>query len=357
LIEPKDAEGFCWWGICEGVYVPQFLLSYRGIGPASKLCFARIVKYCGSAKTCWPSQEQLAEDLGVTVRSIGNYLAELEQDGFLEIIQRGLKQSNEYRPLRHGLVSQLLSGTTSGLDRKESSGQDTKESSGPSIELKEVNKKEINTKENLTGKPSSEEKTQTTPRMVINEINRLDGGLLGKGNRATVEGLESDIAEMDLAAAVEFVKSRLSKPLRRSKSSEPSQPSHFSRRGTTVSALPKDPEPEGPVSSRDFVAEWNAAVPACPTEWSSKHSPRGALRKCAADPEFCARFAEVCVIAQKAHELRGAEVSYITFPWIIREKDGLLGWWRLLTDLKGVSLPKSSKKSKAEELDDIWARV
>jgi hypothetical protein len=115
--------------------------------------------------------------------------------------------------------------------------------------------------------------------------------------------------------------------------------------GTTPQALPVDP-------TRDFVAEWNAAVPAMPTEWHGTRSPVRDLATCAADPDFYARFAEVCQLAQKAHVARGGDVSWLTFEWIIREKDGRVGWWRLLTDLKGTTIRTAPKTKFEQHVED-----
>ncbi len=106
------------------------------------------------------------------------------------------------------------------------------------------------------------------------------------------------------------------------------------------------------VPLRDFVAEWNAVVKAKPIEWNTTLSPTKNLSDCASSLEFCNRFAEVCELAQKAHERRGAEVNYINFAWIIKQKDGVYGWWRLLTDLRDVSDPPQARVSEARRLLD-----
>lgn len=116
-----------------------------------------------------------------------------------------------------------------------------------------------------------------------------------------------------------------------------------------------DSTPASDAPPRDFVAEWNAVVIAVPAEWHHKRSPIAALRKCEEDPDFCSRFGEVCELAQKAHGYRGSDAAYITFEWIIREKDGMVGWWRLLTALRWMATAKPmNNKSKLEEL---WDKV
>ncbi len=121
------SEPFCWYGIFHGVFIPDFVLSYRGISPGAKLCFARLTRYAGEDTTeCWPSQEKLAENLGVSVRTVSSYLVELEADGFIEIKQRGLQQSNKYVTMRHSLINKILSGTASDQDRKDVADPDRK---------------------------------------------------------------------------------------------------------------------------------------------------------------------------------------------------------------------------------------
>lgn len=145
-------EPFSPYKLFTGIFIPDALLDYGGINSAEKICLGRLYRYCGKENFCFPSQEQLASDLGVDVRTVHTYLTHLRDDGFISIKQRGLQQSNKYEILGHPVF---------GADRRDSSGQaayltgvtlpvgpedlfrpDRRNSSGPSIELKRVTLRE-----------------------------------------------------------------------------------------------------------------------------------------------------------------------------------------------------------------------
>lgn len=159
------AESFCWWGVADGVYIPAFLLRYRGISPSAKMCFARLIKFCGQNETCYPSQETIAEELGVSLRSIGGYLQELEEDGFIEIIRQGLQKPNLYRPLRHKLLKATFCGSASDLDRQDVADQDQQDVADPSIRLKKSI--EVNQTTTQTGSTPPSERTFFDTRIAI----------------------------------------------------------------------------------------------------------------------------------------------------------------------------------------------
>ena len=70
----------------------------------------------GRTISCFPGQERLAKDMGVTDRSVRTYLQELEREQFIAIKQRGLGKPNLYE----------LNLSASAADRKNISGQDRK---------------------------------------------------------------------------------------------------------------------------------------------------------------------------------------------------------------------------------------
>jgi DNA-binding transcriptional MocR family regulator len=72
----------------------------------------------------WPKQETLGEELGVSSRTVREYLGELEAHALIESQQPGLQKSNRYRFLDHPWM-------TSDPDRQNSSGQDGNDTSDP----------------------------------------------------------------------------------------------------------------------------------------------------------------------------------------------------------------------------------
>jgi hypothetical protein len=85
----------------------QVLVSDR-LSPGAKLTYAMLLKYAWQNDSCFPGQDRLARDMGVTDRSVRTYLQELEREQFVAIKQRGLGKPNLY----------VLNLSVSGADRK-----------------------------------------------------------------------------------------------------------------------------------------------------------------------------------------------------------------------------------------------
>jgi len=77
--------------------VPNFILTNPSLSVGAKLAYAMLIKYAWQDDACFPGQTKLAQDMGSGERSVRRYLDELEKNGFLEIIQRGLGKTNLYR--------------------------------------------------------------------------------------------------------------------------------------------------------------------------------------------------------------------------------------------------------------------
>jgi len=76
--------------------VPNHVLVSASISPGAKLTYAMLLKYAWQNDYCFPGQERLAKDMGVTDRSVRTYLQELEAEHFVTIKQRGLGKPNLY---------------------------------------------------------------------------------------------------------------------------------------------------------------------------------------------------------------------------------------------------------------------
>jgi hypothetical protein len=88
--------------------VPNHVLVSDRLSPGAKLTYAMLLKYAWQNDSCFPGQERLAKDMGVTDRSVRTYLQELEREQFIAIKQRGLGKPNLY----------VLNLSASGADRK-----------------------------------------------------------------------------------------------------------------------------------------------------------------------------------------------------------------------------------------------
>ena len=76
--------------------VPNALLRHKAISPGAKLVYTMLLSYAWQNDFCFPGQETLAKDMGVTSRSVRTYLKELEAKKFLTIQQQGQGRVNIY---------------------------------------------------------------------------------------------------------------------------------------------------------------------------------------------------------------------------------------------------------------------
>jgi len=76
--------------------VPNFILENKQISVGAKLTYAMLLKYARELNECFPGQERLAKDIGVTDRSVRTWLNELEKAGLILVKQRGQGKPNLY---------------------------------------------------------------------------------------------------------------------------------------------------------------------------------------------------------------------------------------------------------------------
>jgi len=115
-----------------GVWIPEGLLRYQGLSPGAKLCYGRLTRYAGDRGKCWPTQYELARELGVSVRNVRRYLQELQSEFFIRATQRGLNRSNEYEFLWHKTFEGSERTNPSAPNGPESSSLERPRSASPS---------------------------------------------------------------------------------------------------------------------------------------------------------------------------------------------------------------------------------
>ncbi len=76
--------------------VPNFILVSKKVSVGAKLTYAMLLKYAWQDDYCFPGQERLAEDIGVTKRSVVTFTKELEKANFIKVKRRGQGKSNLY---------------------------------------------------------------------------------------------------------------------------------------------------------------------------------------------------------------------------------------------------------------------
>jgi DNA-binding MarR family transcriptional regulator len=76
--------------------VPNFLLKSQKLSAGDKMTFAMLLSYAWQNDFCFPGQARLAEDLGLSDRSVRTHLKALEGMGLLAIQRRGQGKTNIY---------------------------------------------------------------------------------------------------------------------------------------------------------------------------------------------------------------------------------------------------------------------
>ena len=77
--------------------VPNFLLKSKSLSSGDKMAFAMLLSYAWQNDFCFPGQKRLADDLGLSDRSVRTHLKSLEANGLLTIKRRGQGKTNIYQ--------------------------------------------------------------------------------------------------------------------------------------------------------------------------------------------------------------------------------------------------------------------
>src|ERR1700692_1305566 len=65
--------------------VPNFILKSKKLSSGDKMAFAMLLSYAWQNDFCFPGQERLADDLGITDRSVRTHLKSLDAIGLLAL--------------------------------------------------------------------------------------------------------------------------------------------------------------------------------------------------------------------------------------------------------------------------------
>ena len=86
--DPVSAYGF--------TQVPNVILRDEKLTLGAKMAYAMLLSYAWQKESCFPGQERLAKDIGVSKRSVVTFMKELVKSGYVERIRRGLGKTNVY---------------------------------------------------------------------------------------------------------------------------------------------------------------------------------------------------------------------------------------------------------------------
>jgi predicted transcriptional regulator len=96
MCKVKVGESYNPYKLFVGLHIPNAIAQLTTISPGAKLCYGRLSQYAGENGEAYPAHSTLAREIGVSKRSIINYLNELEAKGFIQVINRYNDQTKEY---------------------------------------------------------------------------------------------------------------------------------------------------------------------------------------------------------------------------------------------------------------------
>lgn len=76
--------------------VPNAVLRSNEISSGAKLVYALLLSYAWHNDFCFPGQERLASDIGISRQSVNTHVKELERKGFIRIKRLGQGRANLY---------------------------------------------------------------------------------------------------------------------------------------------------------------------------------------------------------------------------------------------------------------------
>jgi DNA-binding MarR family transcriptional regulator len=78
------------------VQLPNYILTDKKLSAYAKLSYALLLKYAWQKDSCFPGQERMANDLGVSRQYLSKALKELQDNNYIKVERRGLNKTNIY---------------------------------------------------------------------------------------------------------------------------------------------------------------------------------------------------------------------------------------------------------------------
>ena len=76
--------------------VPNFILKDSKLSVGAKVAYAMFLSYAWHNESCFPGQDRLAEDMGMSRPRVCQFIGELEKARFVTIQRRGQGKTNLY---------------------------------------------------------------------------------------------------------------------------------------------------------------------------------------------------------------------------------------------------------------------
>src|SRR5260370_2726727 len=78
------------------VQLPNFILTDKKLSAYAKLSYALLLSYAWQKDSCFPGQERMSNDLGVSRQYLSKALKELQDSNYISVERRGLNKTNVY---------------------------------------------------------------------------------------------------------------------------------------------------------------------------------------------------------------------------------------------------------------------
>ncbi len=76
--------------------VPNFVLEHAALSIGAKVVYAMFLRYAWYNNQCFPGQERLGKDVGLSRSRVTEYVSELEKEKLISIKRRGQGKTNLY---------------------------------------------------------------------------------------------------------------------------------------------------------------------------------------------------------------------------------------------------------------------
>ena len=77
--------------------VPNFILKQETLSVGAKVIYAMFLHYAWDNSFCFPGQQRLAADIGMSVGRVNDFIKELEKAGLIDVRKRGQGRTNLYK--------------------------------------------------------------------------------------------------------------------------------------------------------------------------------------------------------------------------------------------------------------------
>ena len=89
----KGADAFSEKGFTQ---VPNAILRSRKLSMGAKMAYAALISYAWHNDFCFPGQQRLADDIGISRQTANEYIQELKKKGFVKVTRQGQGRTNIY---------------------------------------------------------------------------------------------------------------------------------------------------------------------------------------------------------------------------------------------------------------------